>query len=598
MSRTNYSSASVATDSVKILRRRIEILRRVVLVLLAIILIRLFFIQIVEHGAWVAKADEEHTLLETIVAKRGEIYMMDEGKPVAVALNQTTYNIIIDPAVTSKDDIKRALETYAKDYIATDIEEAYSTDGLRYSIVAKNVPREAADRIADENIAAVWFQKNNQRVYPEGEMASGLLGFVNADGLGQYGVEGSLNSVLAGKDGLLKATADVNKVALSIGSDNTKIPAEDGKDVVLTVDRGLEIGIEQITAEYLESSIATNAAVLVLDTNTSEVAAMASVPNYNPADYGNVVDAEAYRNYTTEVAFEPASVCKNFAFSAAINEGVMSPDTTYFNEGYVTIDGWKIQNAEQRDSLYGTITMRTALNWSLNTGSIYALKLLGGNPNEITQSGREKLYDYYYNKFRLGQPTGIEIIEDEGYIPDPDEGWGRDSVYANMTFGQNLSLTMLQVATGFSAIVNGGVYRTPSIVAGTLEGDKLVPSTHPDAIEDKILSDETSDTMRELLIFNRTSKRTNGIDREGYGIGGKSGTAQVIRDGAYDDTMSETVGTYIGFVGAEGELPKYTIMVKIWGEGQHLEGTNDAGGLFDSVSNYVIDNLKLKPKVE
>lgn len=593
--RTNYSSAS-AVDTTKSLHHRIKILRNVVLVLLAIILVRLFFIQIVEHGMWVAKADEEHTLLETIVAKRGEIYMMDDGEPVPVALNQTTYNIIIDPAVTDKDALKHALETHAKDYIAVDIDETYGTEGLRYSIVAKNVPRAAADLIAKENLSAVWFQPNNQRVYPEGEMASGLLGFVNADGLGQYGVEGSLNHILSGKDGLLKATADVNKVALSIGKDNTKIPAEDGKNVVLTVDRGLQLGLEEVAAEQVASTIATNASVLVMDSNTGEVLSMVNVPNYDPGNYGDVTDASAYVNYTTDISYEPASVCKNFAFSAAINEGVMTPDTTYFNEGYVTIDGWKIQNAEQRESLYGTITMRTALNWSLNTGSIYALKLLGGNPNEITQSGREKLYDYYYNKFRLGQPTGIEIMEDIGYIPDPNEGWGRDSVYANMTFGQNLGLTMLQVATAFSAVVNGGTYHTPTIVEGTLENGELIPAARTDIVEDKILSDDTSATMRDLLIFNRTSKRNSGIDKPGYAIGGKSGTAQVIIDGAYDDPMSETVGTYIGFVGPEGELPKYTIMVKIWGEGQHLDGTLHAGGLFDSVSNYVINYLKIKPE--
>ena len=576
--------------------RRIKILKNIVLIALAIILVRLFFIQIIEHDTWVAKADEAHTLLETIVAKRGEIYMMDDGEPVPVALNQTTYQIIIDPTVTDKEGIVNALETYAKDYIVVNLDEVYNTEGLRYSIVAKNVPRDAADKIAAENLGAVWFQKNNQRVYPEGEMASGLLGFVNADGLGQYGVEGSLNNLLSGKDGLLKATADVNKVALSIGNDNVKIPAEDGQNVVLTIDRGLQKGVEEIVAEAINNTPATNAAALIMDSNTGEVLTMASLPNYNPADYGNVVDASAYMNYTTEVPYEPASVCKSFTFSAAINEGVMTPDTTYFNEGYTIIDGWKINNAEQRDSLYGTINMQTALSWSLNTGSIYALKLLGGNPSAINQQGREKLYNYYYDKFRLGQPTGIELAEEIGYIPDPNEGWGRDSVYANMTFGQNLSLTMLQVATGYSAIINGGIYHTPTIVKGTLEGGELAPHSNENTISDQILSESTSATMREMLFNNRRSKRTRGIDPAGYTIGGKSGTAQVIKDGAYEDPLKETVATYIGFVGPEGELPKYVIMVKMWGEGRHLDGATHAGSLFDNLSNYIIKYLKVRPK--
>ena len=574
---------------------RIKILQKVVLILLAIIMARLFFIQIVEHDAWVAKADEQHTLLEDIVAKRGEIYMMDEGEPVAVVLNQTVYQIIIDPAVTDKDKIKQALEKYAKDYIVVNLDEIYDINGLRYSIVAKNVPREIAGQIASEDIGAVWFQKVNQRVYPEGEMASGVLGFVNADGLGQYGVEGSLNKVLSGKNGLLKTTADVNKVALSIGDDNIKIPAEDGKNVVLSIDRGLQEGVERLVADSINSSIATNASVLVMDPNTGEVLAMANLPNYDPSDYGNVKDASSYINYVTEVPYEPASICKTFTYSAAINNGVMSADTTYFNEGYEIVDGWKIQNAEQRASIYGTISMRTALYWSLNTGSIHALKLLGGSQSDITREGREKLYDYYYNKFRLGQPTGIELIEAEGYIPDPNEGWGRDSVYANMTFGQNLGITMIQTATAFSAVINGGFYRTPHIVKGILDNGEIVSQSQNEAIEDKILSDETSAAMRDMLIYNRRYKVSSGIDRPGYAIGGKSGTAQVVRDGAYDDTYAELVGSYIGFIGPEEELPKYVIMVKMWGEGQSV-GSGEAMNLFDQLSNYAIDYLKIKPK--
>ena len=594
MPRSNYRHhTEVETNTSP--RHRLKLLQGVVIVALAIIAVRLFVIQIIEHDHWVAKADEEHTILETITARRGEIYMMDKNEPVAAVLNQTKYQIIIDPAVTDKETAKQVLEDYAKDYAVVDLEEVYNTEGLRYSIIAKDVPRDVIEKINEQGIDNVWFKKSNQRVYPEGNLGSTILGFVNADGLGQYGVEGSLNDLLSGKDGTIKSTADVNKVALSIGDDNVKIPAEDGKNLVLSVDRGLERGVEEIAEKHINNTAATHASALVMDPNNGQVLAMANLPNYDPSNYGNVTDASAYLNQITEVPYEPASVCKSFAFSAAINEGVMTPDTTYFNQGSETIDGWEIKNAEQRSSLYGTINMRTALYWSLNTGSIYALKLLGGNPNQITQQGREKLYDYYHNKFRLGQPTGIELIEAEGFIPDPNEGWGRDSVYANMTFGQNLGITMIQTASAYSAVVNGGTYHTPSIIKGELIDDKITPlKSNEPKVEDKILSDETSAMMREMFVNNRDYKVKAGIDRPGYSIGGKSGTAQVIKDGAYDDTMSETVGTYIGFIAPNGEMPKYVIMVKMLGEGQYLDG-QIASGLFDDVSNYVIDYLKIKP---
>lgn len=575
---------------------RIKILRNLTIVALVIIAVRLFFIQIIEHSYWVAKASEQQTLLETITARRGEIYMMDGDEPVPVVLNQTTYLVIIDPAVTEKDKITDVLNQYAKEYISADLDEVYSIEGLRYYIVARDVPYSIATKIAEAGLSNVWLKGGNRRVYPEGEMASGLLGFVNADGLGQYGIEGSLNKILAGTDGLLKTISDVNNVALSIGKENVKIPAEDGKDIVSSVDRGLEQGIEEIMATTIEQTAATNAAALVMNPNNGEVIAMASLPNYDPGNYGYVKDASAYINQVTEVPYEPASICKSFTFSAAINEGKMTSETTYFNQGYEIVDGWKIQNAEQRAILYGTLTMKQALYWSLNTGSIYALKLLGDNPDSITQLGRERLYDYYHNKFRLGRNTGIELIEAEGYIEDPNEGWGRDSTYANMTFGQNLGITMIQTATAFSAVINGGYYRTPTIIKGTLDKNgQITPLEGREVINEQILSESTSEMMRDMLINNRSYKVRGGIDRYGYAIGGKSGTAQVIVDGAYDDTMNNLVGSYIGFVGPEGELPKYVIMVKMWGEGQALGG-GEAGDLFDSLSHYVIDYLKIKPK--
>ncbi|MBR3228829.1 penicillin-binding protein 2 [Candidatus Saccharibacteria bacterium] len=576
------------------IRQRFKILRNIVFVLIGVILVRLFFIQIIEHNAWVAKADEQHTLLETITPKRGEIYMMDDGEPVVVVLNQTMYQVVIDPTVTKKEDIEKVVNEYVKEYTVADLNEVYNTEGLRYAIIAKNVPRETAEKIAESGIPAIWLKKTNQRVYPEGELASGLLGFVNNEGVGQYGVEGSLNKVLAGKEGLIKTTADINKVALSIGNDNIKIPAEDGENLVLSVDRGLEKGVEEIAAETVASSTATNAAVLIMDPSTGEVITMANVPTYSPGNYTEVTDASVFVNQVTDVPYEPASICKNFAFSAAINEGLMTSETTYFNQGYEIVDDWKIQNAEQRASLYGTITMKDALYWSLNTGSIYALKLLGGDTTTINQTGREKLYDYYHNKFRLGQITGIELVEAEGYIEDPNEGWGRNSTYANMTFGQNLGITMIQTATAFSAVVNGGTYHTPSVVRGVMENGEFKAKSFVEDVNDKILSDETSAMMRDMLVNNRGYKVRGGIDRPGYAIGGKSGTAQVVVNGAYDDTFAQLVGSYIGFVGPTNELPKYVIMVKMWGEGQSID-SGQAMTLFDSLSNYLIDYLKIKP---
>ena len=545
---------------------------------------------------WVGKAEKQHKGEITIMPKRGEIYMMDRGEPVPVVLNQSLYQITIDPTVTPKGNAEKVVKEYVSDYVVSglDIDAEYEKPNSRYALLAKNIPRELADEVKKAELIGIFVSRVNNRVYPEGELASGLLGFVNDKGEGQYGIEGALNSVLTGKEGELKATFSADRVALSIGDDNVLVPAEDGKNVVLTIDRGLERGVEELAAETINNTVADHASVLVMDSSTGEVLAMANLPNYDPDKFYEVTDASLYLNQVTDVPYEPASICKSFAFSAAINEGVMDAGTTYYNQGFEIVDGWRIQNAEQRASLLGPLTMKDALYWSLNTGSIYALKLLGGDSSAINQAGREKLYDYYYNKFKLGNRTGIELYDAEGFIPDPNEGWGRDSVYANLTFGQNLGITMIQTAAAWSAVINGGVWRTPTVIKGTIENGEFTFGAHEGAKEEQILKPETSLMMREMLINNRSFKLRNGIDRPGYDVGGKSGTAQVIRDGRYDDTMSETVGSYIGFVAPAGEVPKYVIMVKMWGEGQYLDG-GMASNLFDSVSNYLIDYLKIKP---
>lgn len=577
---------------------RIKFLRNVILAALGLIVVRLFFIQVIEHDVWVEKASAQQTLLETIVAKRGDIYMMDGNEPVKVVMNQKVYSIIIDPQVTKKDELKELMSKYAEDYLTADIDEVYEVEGLRYSVIARNIPRELAAKISEEGVGGVWFQENNRRVYSEGEMAAQALGFVNSDGVGQYGIEGSLNEKLAGKNGLLKTISDVNNIALSIGSDNVKIPAVDGEDVVLTLDRGLQKTTEEILADAIDRTEdgSTNAAAIIMDPNTGEVLSMASVPTYDPAEYDEVQDWTAYLNYVTEVPYEPASVCKTFVFAAAINEGVMTPESTYYNTGSTVVETATINNASQSPVVYGTVNMRTALSWSLNTGSIQALKWLGGDPDNVNEAGRQKLYDYY-QRFRLGKPTGIEVNEAEGIVHAPNEEglYAPNLTYAEMTFGQGTSLTMVQVASAFSGVVNGGYMVSPTMIKGVMKDGKLIANQYDGKDDYQIITSDTSETMREMLHETRSLYLKK--DDPGYYLGGKTGTGQVYLEdlGRYSDPDGETTATYLGFGGVEGELPKYVIMVKMWGDGAHSEA-NYVKTVFDDLSDMMIDYFKIKPR--
>ncbi len=572
---------------------RNKLLRLGLLAVMGVILVRLFFIQIVQHDEWVEKAAAQQTLQNVLKAERGEIYMMDGDEPVAVVMNATVYTVIVDPMVTDQAEAEAKLTGILGDKRVAEWGDVFADKSRRYYIVGKNVERRAAEQVAEADLAGVWLQASTKRVYPEGTLASTLLGFVNADGIGQYGVEGALNEILSGKDGLLRTVKDINNVALSIGNDNIKTPAVDGEDVVLTIDRNMQYNIEKILEQKSKELGFANVSAVVLDPNSGRVMAMADYPGYDPANYGNVTSAAAYINHVVEEAFEPASVCKTFTFATGMEYGLITPETMWTNYGETTVDGWPIRNASQESFLLGQQTIQMAFNYSLNTASTQVLRWLGGSETEITRQGEERLYDYYYNHFGLGQATGIELIESTGLVLSPDEvEYGVASTYANMTFGQNMQTTMIQVAAAIASVVNGGYYYTPTVVAGKMVNGEFVKNGDPEPVRQTV-SAKTSEMVRELMYGTRRAWRANGTDPEGFYVGGKTGTAQVIKDGVY--SFDETWATYVGAGGTEGELPEYVIMVRIWEENKLADGQNHALPTFTAIKNYVQDYLRVKP---
>lgn len=576
---------------------RSKLLRILVMVIVGVITLRLFFIQIIEHDKYVTLAEEQQMMQNTIVAKRGEIYMLDDGEPVEVAMNEQVWTVIVDPMKADEEEVKEAVDKYAGDQKVAEWNDVFADKSRRYYVVARGVGRAAATAIKEAGAGGLWLQQNTRRVYPEGEMASGVLGFVNADGDGQYGVEGSMNEELKGENGVLKTVKDVNNIPLTIGDENVRVPAQDGKNVVLTIDRKVQKRVERALANGLNRSGVKYASAVVMDPNTGKIMAMANLPTYDPANYNQVTDAAVFQNDAVADAYEPASVCKTFSFSAAIDTGAMTPETTYYNNDVTVVDDWEIWNASKGKRM-GTITMQTALSWSLNTGSTQALRLMGGSQTAITYQGKQILYDYYYNKFGLGQATGIELIESDGLIIPPDDALGTDARYANMTFGQGINLTSMQVLAAFASVVNGGKYYAPTIVAGEMKNGEYVPKEATQPVRQTI-SAETSATMRGMLHEARLLYGDVGAIDAGYYVGGKTGTSQALKDedgdGLAEYVMSETKATYVGYgMTLSDAVPEYVVMVKIWQEGRALDGGTDAKPIFDEISQYMTDYLRMK----
>ena len=581
---------------VKQMRKRTDLIRVLLALCFILIVARMYDLQIISHQKYVDLAMSQQTMQNTIFAKRGEIYMMDGDNTTPVVMNEKVYTISVDPFLLRSEGGKELKEDEAKidqlvqGYAVNTWDKVFANEASRYAVIAKNVPYERAKQIKEAKITGVYAQGSTKRVYPEGDLAAQVLGFVNADGKGQYGIEGSLNKELTGVNGILKTVKDVNNIPLTIGKNNVRVPAQDGKNVVLSIDRNIQKKTEDAIKATIEKFHVTNASAVVMNPRNGQILAMAGTPTYNPAEYAKVTDARAFQTDVTMSAFNPASVCKTFALAAAVDSGVMTPETTYNNTDLVTIDGWPIQNAIKGHT--GIISMQEVLTYSLNTGSIQALRLLGGSETEITYQGKEKLYDYYYNRFGLGKYTGIELAESKGTVIPPTDIDGTNARYANMTFGQSLDLTMIQVATAFSAVVNGGDYYTPTLVAGEIKNGEFVRDVLKDR-DHQAIEASTSETMRKMLHTARLVFSNVKYYDEGVYVGGKTGTAQVVKNGKY--TFDETIATYIGYgARSETDYPEYVIMTKVWEDNRRLDGGMNAKPIFDEISQFMVNYLKMR----
>ena len=569
---------------------RSRILAGVILVAAAIFVVRLFYLQIIQHDYYVKLSSAEQVKVRNIPARRGLIYAMDGDKPVRLVLNEDVYLVFADPKNT-KDDKKiiEVIRKVAGGNAQPNLEAKLAMKTSQYQVLATRISRAQADLIKAEKLRGVGFKDFTQRVYPEGALAAQILGFVDYSGQGRYGIESGLNEALTGKNGVLKSVTDISEVPLTIGDKNAKIPAVDGVNEVLSIDRSVQSHAEQALADGLKRTGATNGSILVMNPQNGKVLAMANAPTYKPAEFTKVTDAAAFNNGTISAPYEPGSDIKTLTFATGIEEGVITPDSTFVNTDYVTVDDRTISNASKGQT--GTITFQHAFNWSLNTGFVTVAQRLGDGKT-ITKQARDTMYDYFYNKFGLGRSTGIELAgEADGTVVSPDEADGNAVRYSNMAFGQGLDATMIQVASAFSSVINGGNYYKPTVLAGRVDANgAFIALPAPTPIR-KTISESTSKQMVTAL---QTARATfyKAFDRPGYVIGGKTGTSQTLRNGVYVD--SETVGTYLGFGGTD--TPAYVIMVQVSGKDKPLQGGRDALPIFTDMSNWMIDHLKLQPK--
>ncbi len=482
----------------RLIRSRTGWLAIALLVVMAAFVLRLFQLQILQYGKYteLARASQQRQFI--IPAERGKIYMMDGKTPVPVVLNQAVYTVIADPQ--SIDDKERSqlvdsLREIAGGEMTENVSERLNNKKSRYEVLAKNITRTQAEKLKKKNFAGVLYQQSSIRNYPEGELGAHVLGFVNAAGEGQYGVEGSLNKQLKGRDGLLQSVTDVRNIPLTVGKNNMRIEAKSGDNLALTVDRNIQNQTELALKKGIEAAGATEGSVIVMNPKNGQVLAMANYPTYNPADFAKQKNGSVFVDSASMVPFEPGSIIKSFSFATAIDKGVITPSSTYNNTDCIKVADRTMCNALR--GLGGTMTIQGAFNNSLNVGTITAIRKLG-NGSQINLPARQTLYEYYHDKFGFGTKTGIELGEASGYIYPPDSVEGNEVRYSAMTYGQSMNLTMVQVAAGFSSLVNGGQYYKPTILVGTIDESGNLKSSENKVIRQTV-SGGTSSQMRTML---------------------------------------------------------------------------------------------------
>lgn len=592
----DHQSAQPGINSVQ----RVRIWYALLLVVFGVFAVRVFYLQVIRYDYYKQAALSDQLKQYEVPASRGIITAQLGGSTVPIVLNQKLYTLYADPKVVKQADrVAGKLQPIIGGNV-DDIEKQLKTRDTRYVILKKKLSAEQSTKILAFKFPGVGTQEQDYRTYPQGTLASQLLGFVNDDGQGVYGVEQALNSRLQGTPGQLKAVTDINGVPLAATGGNLSTLPVAGKDLDLTIDIGMQAGLEKIIKAAQDQYKTKSTSAVVMDVHTGAIKAMANYPTFDPSAYGAVEDGALFGNTAVTTPIEPGSITKVFTTAASLEKGVITPNTTFYDPGSWTIDGAKVTDVEE-DHSTGQQTVLSVLDKSLNTGATWMLMQLGGG--QVNSTGRGILYDYFTNHFGLGKATGVEQGDGEeagGYVPKPnDTGSGINLTYANMSFGQAYTATALQMVTGLSSIINGGTYYRPYLVGQVTDAAGKVTKIQPQVLQKNVVSSRVTENMITLLEQNNDNHIREGFPYLNFGphysVGGKTGTAEIANPlgGYYTDRVN---GTYIGFVG--GDTPQYAIVVYNMEPTKYhgYAGVGTAQPVFANIAHMLINSFGVTPK--
>ena len=556
-----------------------------------LIFVRLIYIQIWLHNSYVAQAAKQQYRQFVIPASRGQIYLNDGTELYPVALNQQQFVVAADPSyIKDRAETARQLSGLLQESSDKIEQKIASANGGRYVELKKGLAYDAAQKVKDEKLTGVFVVPRAGRYYPEANLFSHVLGYVNNDGVGQYGFEQYAEDQLHGKDGLFKAVTDSLGVPIT-SKENIAQNSQDGQSYVLTLDRKIQSLARDALAKAVIDNKAESGSVIVMDPHTGAIRALVNYPDYDPNNYSQV-PTDKYNEFTNSAVsslFEPGSGFKVITMAQAINEGKVKPDTKYDDTGEVKISGYTVKNAENHK--FGIQTMTDVIQKSLNTGAIFALQSLGTDSTKITTKAKEVFYGYV-QKFGFGQKTGIEQAgEANATIKQPKVA---DIDYANMSFGQGISVTSMQMITAVAAIANGGTRYQPRLVDKIIRQDGSIQDVKPKVAADDVIHSQAAATVANMMISVVEHGSGYMTKTKGYQIAGKTGTAQVPRADGKGYEEKKNIGSFVGF--APVDDPKFIILVRV--DYPKVDGFAESTAVpaFATIARELFAYYKIPPK--
>jgi cell division protein FtsI (penicillin-binding protein 3) len=419
-----------------------------------------------------------------------------------------------------------------------------------------------------------------KRVYPDHELGCHLLGFVTQDHEIDYrvfyGVEESYDEALRGSEGSWAGTSGIPDLQIAVGSSKLVLP-QDGRDVVLTVDRTIQQIVEDALQEGIAQFGAGAGTIIVMDPRTGAILAMASYPTYDPNLYfEGALSEELFRNPAVSEAYEPGSIFKVVTMAAALDSGAVGRYTTYNDTGQIYVGGTLIMNWDRK--AYGIMSMTELLGYSLNVGAATL----------STSMGPEVFYDYV-RRFGFGEVTGIDLPnESRGIVKVPGDGDWREADLGTNAFGQGIAVTPIQMVTAVAAIANHGLLPRPYVVERIEDQGEVVQEFQPQPGR-QVISPSVAQDLTEML--TEAVAASHNLDIQGYSIAGKTGTAQIPVPGGYHP--SDTIASFVGF--APVGDPQFVVLIKMDRPQQSPWGAVVAVPVFRQIAEGLFAYLGIPP---